>query len=83
MEEITCAHCDGTGTSPWSGGACHVCGGGGNIEPTVTGVHNIIKAYAIENYEKLLAVETKLDTLQADMDIIKPQIAALYEDLNP
>jgi hypothetical protein len=28
-------------------------------------------------------LDTKLDALQADMDIIKPQIDALYEDLNP
>jgi hypothetical protein len=25
----------------------------------------------------------KLDALQADMDIIKPQIQAIYDDLNP
>lgn len=31
----------------------------------------------------LVAMDTKLDVLQADMDIIKPWIQALYDDLNP
>ncbi len=31
----------------------------------------------------IAALETKVDAIQADMDIIKPWIEALYEDLNP
>jgi len=79
--EVICPHCEGTGISPLNSETCHVCGGDGDIE--AKGDHDITRAHAIVNYEKLLAVKTKLDALQADMDIIKPQIQAIYDDLNP
>jgi len=51
-----------------------VCGGDGDIEPS--GVHAITEAHAIANYKKLVALETKIET-------IATQVQALFDDLNP
>ena len=52
-------------------------------EETDASYHEEVKASIIDVESKLNALNTKLDALQADMAIIKPQIQALYEDLNP
>ena len=81
VREMTCYHCHGTGTSPYTGNSCHVCGGDG-IMP-VKDDHSMYAWLREATNARVEDLETKLDALQADMDIIKPQIDALYEDLNP
>lgn len=68
-----CNDCQGVGTVPASDGdpspqLCIPCEGTGYERWGEIDLSDLI---------------TKLDALQADMDIIKPQIQALYDDLNP
>lgn len=70
---ILCSRCQGIGTVPTSDIdstplPCAACNSTG---------------YAKWGTVDISDLETKLDVLQADMDIIKPQIQALYDDLNP
>lgn len=99
MANPTCPRCSGTGIDPNTQGPCGPCGGDGTLdlldpgmlEDQITSmlddsgylVWAVLYAGLINEMEKLDALDTKLDTLQADMDIIKPQIQALYDDLNP
>lgn len=66
-----CFTCGGTGDD--GSGFCVVCLGSGK---RVRAVNIFIKDVSDD-------IKDKLDTLQADMDIIKPQIQAIYDDLNP
>ncbi len=68
MPVDTCATCGGDGDI--AGEMCTNCWGAG-----VTPLRGISAQVA--------ALTSKVDDLQADMDIIKPQIQAIYDDLNP
>lgn len=99
MADITCPRCSGTGTDPNTQGSCSPCGGdgildlidpgflegqiGGMIESGGYLVWAALYAGLLNEMEKLNDLADKMDALQADMNIIKPWIAALYEDLNP
>ena len=70
---------------------CHECFGATTV-PTGDGDPTPVPCAHCNStgYEPILMgkvdvseLTTKLDALQDDMDIIKPWIAALYEDLNP
>lgn len=74
--EITCHHCDGTGISPSTGQTCHVCGGDGDIETEGLHIHTIIKAHVITINTKFADLDTKIDAIAA-------QVQVLYDDLNP
>ena len=87
MAMIPCSMCS-EGAITQTGGNCQACGGTGEIEAPA-GFHMSV-AHRIAMYRMLIdaigkldTLETKLNALQADMNTIKPQIAALYEDLNP
>ena len=80
MAMIPCGICSEKGTVS-QGRACPVCGGAGEVEAP-DGFH-MSEAHKIAMYRMLLDTNEKLDVLQEDMGIIKTQIAALYEDLNP
>jgi len=67
-----CARCGGTGDD--GSGFCLGCLGTG--KQSTAGRSLFFKAL----YDH---ITTKCDALQADMDIIKPQIQAIYDDLNP
>lgn len=79
-KSTVCTNCEGTGNrnrsdadpSPMD---CPHCDG--------TGLEDEGEVHDSDLLGKVNDLDTKLDTLQADMDIIKPWIAALYEDLNP
>ena len=79
---IDCSSCtDGTASD---GNPCAVCGGDGEIDLTDAAFQKIgIGQKRALHGQVWSAILTKLDALQDDMDIIKPQIDALYEDLNP
>ena len=49
--DMTCTHCNGTGTSPVTGQDCHVCLGSGVIE--VSGDSCIQNQFVIANNERL------------------------------
>ena len=80
MPMIPCSICSEQGTVQ-QGRACPVCNGEGEIEAPA-GFH-MSDAHKIAMYRMLLDTNEKLDALQDDMGIIKTQIQALYDDLNP
>ena len=80
MAKIPCGICGEQGTVQQAR-TCPVCNGEGEIEAP-DGFH-MSEAHKIAMYRMLIDAISKLDTLQDDMDIIKPQIQALYDDLNP
>ena len=81
--EITCPWCVDT-PGEMGGETCTKCGGDTVFEVTGATVKNLpLGAGLTVNFQLLEDLTTKVDALQADMDIIKPQIQALYDDLNP
>ena len=80
MTDVTCHNCSGSGTDPISQLECEVCGGDGLVEAQGT---NLLEALLNLIKATTDTMDTKIDALQDDMDIIKPWIDALYEDLNP
>ena len=79
---ISCEPCEGTGLLDEI--TCTYCGGDGEVDLVdsefkhmLTGPRRTLRGVVWSS------ILTKLDDLQADMDIIKPWIEALYEDLNP
>ena len=80
MAKIPCSICSEQGTVQ-QGRPCPACNGEGEIEAP-DGFH-ISEAHKVAMYRMLVDAIGKLNALQDDMDTIKLQIAALYEDLNP
>lgn len=70
--EITCPHCDGSGTSPLTGEICHVCDGDRTVE--AKGTHTITEAHAIETYIKAVSTEGKVDDILVTVNDIKEKV---------
>ena len=60
---------------------CEACEGTGYADNTTCGTCMGQGSLPITDWKAY--VKKYLDSLQADMDIIKPQIQAIYDDLNP
>ena len=70
--EITCPHCDGSGTSPLTGEICHVCDGSKTVE--AKGTHTITEAHAIETYTVAVSTEEKVDDILETVGQIKEKV---------
>jgi len=70
--EITCPHCEGSGTSPSTGELCHVCDGEKTVE--AKGTHTITEAHAIETYTIAVSTEGKVDDILEEVGEIKEKV---------
>lgn len=62
---------------------CPQCKGTGRLVTELPEHQDIDCPNCDDGYIRREIEAPELTTLQADMDIIKPQIQALYDDLNP